>query len=76
MGGFGEVDLNNGAVTFTVNEGRSSIESQQSARETFQVVMDKPRMDVLMASDNGHTFNVYVEDGSGLVGIETGGILG
>lgn len=76
LGGFGEVDLNKGAITFAVTDGRSSIESQQSPHEEFRLVMDKPKMEIVMVSTNGHTYNVYVEDGSGLLGVDTHGIIG
>lgn len=76
MEGFGEVDLDKGAVTFALNNGHSNIESQQSAHEKFRLILDKPKTDILAVSSNGHTFNVYVEDGSGLMGIDMHGIIG
>lgn len=76
LGGFGEVDMNKGAITFTLDNGHSSIESQQSPHEQFRLVMDKPKTEVLLISSNGHTYNVYVEGSSGLVGIDMHGLIG
>lgn len=76
MEGFGEMDLNKGAIAFSLQKGHSNIESQQSPHEKFRISLDKPKADVLAVSSNGHTFNVYVEDGSGLVGIDTHGLIG
>lgn len=76
LGGFGEVDLNGGAITFTLEDGHSNIESQQSPHEKFRLIMDKPKAEVLVVSSNGHTYSVYVEDGSGLEGIDMHGLIG
>ncbi len=76
MEGFGEVELRKGAVLFNLKNGHSNIESQQSAHEQFRLTLDKPRTDILISSSNGHTFNVYVLDGSGLVSIDIHGLLG
>ena len=76
MQGFGEVDMNGGAVTFSVRDGHSNIESQQSAHEQFRLKLDKPQTDIVIISSNGHTFDVYVEDITGLIGIEMHGLIG
>lgn len=76
MEGFGEVDMNKGAIAFSLLNGHSNIESQQSPHEQFRLTLDKPQTDILIISSNGHTFNVYVEDCSGLVGIDMHGLLG
>ena len=76
LGGFGEVDINKGSITFSLKDGHSNIESQQSAQESFRLVMDKPLTDILMVSSNGQTYNVYVEDTSGLVHIDIHGLIG
>lgn len=76
LGGFGEVDMKNGAITFSLDNGHSNIESQDSPHEKFKLVMDKPRADVEVVSSNGHTFDVYVEVSAGLVGIDMHGLIG
>jgi hypothetical protein len=76
MQGFGEVDLNRGAISFAMKNGHSNIESQQSAHEQFRLTLDKPKTDILIISSNGHTFNVYVEDCSGLIGMDMHGVIG
>ena len=76
MEGFGEVDLNKGSITFGLMDGHSNIESQQSPYEKFRVVLDKPKTDILAVARNRHTFNVYVEDCSGLVKVEMHGLIG
>ena len=73
---FGEVDMHRGAIGFTLEEGHSNIESENSKHEQFRVVMDKPKCDIRMISGDGRTFSVYVEDLSGLVGINTHGLIG
>lgn len=76
MEGFGEVDLNKGAITFSLMNGHSNIESQQSPHEKFRVILDKPRTNILAVASNGNTFNVYVEDCLGLVKVDMHGIIG
>lgn len=76
MEGFGEVDLNKGAITFSLMDGHSNIESQQSRHEKFRVMLDKPKTDILAVASNGHTFNIYVEDCSGLVRVDMHGLIG
>lgn len=76
MQGFGEVDMKGGAILFSLKDGHSNIESQQSAHEQFRLKLDKPQADIFIVSNNGHTFNVYVEDSTGLVGIEMHGLIG
>ena len=76
MEGFGEVDMNKGAVTFSLQNGHSNIESQQSPHEKFRVILDKPRTDIVAVASNGNTFNVYVEDCLGLVKVDMHGLIG
>ena len=76
MDGFGEVDITKGAVTFTLRNGHSNIESQVSDHETFRVVLDKPKCNIVVVSSNGHTFNAYIEDGVGLLGVNMHGLIG
>lgn len=76
MEGFGEVDIKQGAITFSLMNGHSNIESQKSAHEQFRLILDKPKTDILIISHNGRTFNVYVEDCSGLVTIDMHGLIG
>ncbi len=76
MEGFGEVDMNKGAITFSLLNGHSNIESQQSPHEKFRVILDKPKTDILAVASNGNTFNVYVEDCSGLVKVDIHGLIG
>ncbi len=76
MGGFGEVDMHNGAITFTVEDAHSDIESQESNNEMFRVVMDEPVAVVRAYSPDGKFFDVYVDDSSGLAQVETHGLIG
>lgn len=76
MEGFGEVDIKQGAITFSLMNGHSNIESQKSAHEQFRLILDKPKTNILLISHNGNTFNVYVEDCSGLVTIDMHGLIG
>lgn len=76
MQGFGEVDMNRGAIAFSLLDGHSNIESQQSANEQFRLTLDKPQTDIVIISSNGHTFNVYIEDCTGLLGIDMHGLIG
>lgn len=76
MHGFGEVDLNKGAISFSLQRGHTNIESQQSQHEQFRLTLDKPQTDIVIVSHNGHTFNVYVEDSTGLLGIDIHGLIG
>lgn len=76
MQGFGEVDLKRGAISFSLLDGHSNIESQQSPHEMFSLTLDKPQTNIVIISSNGHTFNVYVEDCTGLLGIDMHGLIG
>ena len=76
MQGFGEVDLKEGAITFSIEGGHSDIESQEAAWEQFRVVLDEPMMDIVAVSPNGKTFDFFVSDASGLLDIETHGLIG
>ncbi len=76
MDGFGEVDLDKGTVVFNLHNGRSNIESQQSPHERFSVNLDKPKCTITVVSDDKNTYHAYIQDGSGLVSIDTHGIIG
>ena len=76
MQGFGEVDMRKGSIAFSLENGHTNIESQESAHEQFRLTLDKPKSDIILISTNSHTFNVYVEDCSGLVGIDVHGLIG
>lgn len=74
---FGEVDIRHGAVVFGLDkEGQSSIESEQAKRETFQLTLEKPKVNVKAVSGDGSTFNIYVENSTGLVSSGCHGLLG
>lgn len=74
---FGEVDIHQGAVVFAVDEeGHSSIESEQARHETFQVILEKPKVTVKVVSGDGDSFNVYIENSSGLVISGCNGLIG
>lgn len=74
---FGEVDIRHGAVSFALDqEGHSSIENEQAKHETFQVMLDKPKVVVKAVSGDAHTFNVYVTNTSGLVSSGCHGLVG
>ena len=69
--------LTGGAVAFTVDrEGHSNIESSEATREQIIVAMESPKVKVWGVSGDGVTYNVYVEELSGLLDIPTHGILG
>lgn len=74
--GFGDMDMNKGAITFTLNNGHSDIESQECPHEEFRVIMDKPQCNVRAVSIDGQTFNVYSEDSFGLMAIDVHGLIG
>lgn len=76
MGGFGEVDMHNGAITFTVRGAHSDIESQEARNEMFRVVIDQPVAEVRAVSPDGNFFEFYVDDCSGLCQVETHGLIG
>ena len=74
---FGEVDIHQGAVTFGLDEeGHSSIESEQAKHETFQVILEKPKVSVKVVSGDGDSFNVYIENSSGVVSSSCNGLIG
>lgn len=74
---FGEVDIHQGAVTFGLDEeGRSSIESEQAKHETFQLILEKPKVAVKAVSGDGNSFNVYIENSSGLISSGCNGLIG
>lgn len=73
---FGEVDIKKGAITFSISEGRSNIESRGSPYEEFRIMGDAPKFDIVALSTNGHTFNICVEGDAGLIGIDSHGLIG
>ena len=45
MDGFGEVDINKGAMTFSVTaQGHSDIESEEAEHEQFRIILDNPKV--------------------------------
>lgn len=76
LDGFGEMDIHKGSVTFAIDKGHSNIESQAAKFETFKVMMDKPTLRLTAVSDDQRTFNVYIENPSGLSTISIHGLIG
>ena len=76
LDGFGEMDIHKGSILFGIDKGHSNIESQAANYETFQVVLDKPLLELTAVSSDQHTFNVYVENPSGLRAIGIHGLIG
>lgn len=76
LDGFGEMDLRKGSLLFGIDKGHSNIESEAAKHETVKIVMDKPVLELSAISADGSTFNVYVENPSGLVSIGAHGLIG
>ena len=76
MSGFGEVDMRHGSVSFSLANGHTNIESEDSVHEEFHVVLDKPKMDISAVSHDGRYFDVFVKDGSGLMTSGAHGLIG
>ena len=74
---FGEVDLQQGSVVFGLDqEGHSSIESEQAKHETFELKLEKPKVTVKVISGDRNSFNIYVENSSGLISSGSHGLIG
>lgn len=76
MSGFGEVDMHQGSVCFSLAGGHTNIESEHSAHEKFRVVLDQPRVDVHAVASDGRFFDVFIKDGTGLVERSAHGLIG
>ena len=64
-------------MEFTIDEdGHSNIESSEAPNEQFMVSMESPKVTIWAVSTNRVTFNVYIQDSSGLADIPSHGILG
>ena len=74
--GLGEMDLSKGKIVFGLKEGSSSIDSESSSHEEFKIVMDKPRCIIRAVSKDSHTFNLYIDDSFGLMGVDVHGLIG
>ena len=58
------------------SEGHSNIESVEAEHEQFTVSMESPKVTVWAVSRDRVTYNVYIEEGAGLLDIPSHGILG
>ncbi len=76
LDGFGEMDLRKGSLFFGIDKGHSNIESESAKYETVKIGMDKPVLGLTAISTDDTTFNVYVEDSSGLRSIGIHGLIG
>lgn len=76
ISGFGEVDMHQGSVCFSLAGGHTNIESEHSIHEEFRVILDKPRVDIRAIASDGHFFDVFVKDGTGLVERGAHGLIG
>lgn len=57
-------------------EGHSNIESSEAAHEMITVSMESPKVKVWGVSSDRVTYNVYIEESSGIIDIPTHGIIG
>ena len=64
-------------MEFSVDkEGHSDIESGDADHEQFTVTMESPKVVVWAVCGDGMTYNVYVEESSGLWDTPTHGVIG
>ena len=64
-------------MEFSVDgDGHSNIESSESEYEQVIVSMESPKVTVWAVSRDRATYNVYIEEDSGLLDIPSHGILG
>ena len=64
-------------MEFTVGrDGHSNIESSEATHEQFTITMESPKVKVWAVSGDRVTYNVYVQDNSGVMDIPSHGILG
>ncbi len=76
LDGFGEMDLQKGSLLFGIDKGHSNIESEAAKHETVKIHMDKPVFKLIAISADKSTFNVYVDDSSGLRTVGVHGLIG
>ena len=64
-------------MEFSVDsEGHSNIQSSEAPHEEITVSMESPKVTVWGVSGDSATYNVYIQDSSGLVDTPSHGILG